>query len=621
MLNVNDVTRIYLGIQGENGAQTISIDVKPWLVAHPGGSVSIWHKRNGDDSPSATGATFDSDTGIVSWTPTSTDTYVAGEGEAEIRLTVGTVIKKSRKVITGVSPAVTLGGTTLGSGWQDYINAVDGLKSDTLTAKEAAEDAASDAEAFGAGTRGGEPVESGDDAYHNNAEYYKGLAAASALAAEEAKQTILGMTATATGLSEGSSPTVSYSNGVMAFGIPKGEHASISSETEQYQISNSGTTVPTGEWLNSRPDQQQGKFLWIKRTRNWSGGESTVNYESYYTATDGQSGTIVNIDNEPTSGSQAVPRSGGTYTMIQTKAKKVTTATENNFAAFDDNGDLKDSGHKHSDYLTSQDISGKADKVSSATNGNFAGLDENGNLTDSGHKHSDYLTSHQDISGKADKVSGATSGNFAGLDGNGNLTDSGKKDSDYAKTTEVETLRGSIAIVIDGDTAPQNITSGQYLFIKNHSTLATGGYHATEAITSGSSITSSNVSADSDGIANAINDHIADSETIYTEDITVTGSTNKIKLMKCGKTVIMSGQGIKLSSASINDAIPSGYRPMEATTVMCLLYASDTNSCHGNVDVSTTGTISFRRQASATSRDSSVANYNAYFSMVWFVSA
>lgn len=37
-----------------------------------------------------------------------------------------------------------------------------------------------------------------------------------------------------------------------------------------------------------------------------------------------------------------------------------------------------------------QDITGKADKVTSATNGNFAALDSNGNLTDSGHKHSDY---------------------------------------------------------------------------------------------------------------------------------------------------------------------------------------------------------------------------------------
>lgn len=48
------------------------------------------------------------------------------------------------------------------------------------------------------------------------------------------------------------------------------------------------------------------------------------------------------------------------------------------------------------------DISGKADKVSNATSGNFASLDANGNLVDSGHKHSDYLTEHQDISGKQD---------------------------------------------------------------------------------------------------------------------------------------------------------------------------------------------------------------------------
>lgn len=51
--------------------------------------------------------------------------------------------------------------------------------------------------------------------------------------------------------------------------------------------------------------------------------------------------------------------------------------------------------------ITSTDIAnwnGKANKVSNATNGNFAALDSNGNLTDSGHKHSDYLTSHQSVS-------------------------------------------------------------------------------------------------------------------------------------------------------------------------------------------------------------------------------
>lgn len=117
---------------------------------------------------------------------------------------------------------------------------------------------------------------------------------------------------------------------------------------------------------------------------------------------------------------------------VSEKADKVSNATNGNFAALDANGNLTDSGHKHTDYLTShQDITGKADKVSGATYNNFAALDLNGNLKDSGHKHSDYLTSHQDISGKADKVSNATNGNFAALNASGNLTDSGHKHSDY----------------------------------------------------------------------------------------------------------------------------------------------------------------------------------------------
>lgn len=66
-----------------------------------------------------------------------------------------------------------------------------------------------------------------------------------------------------------------------------------------------------------------------------------------------------------------------------------------------------------------------------------------------------------------------------------------------------------IAIVIDGNTAPRAISSGQYLLIKNHSTLATGGYHATANIANGESVTSSKVAADSDGIANALNSNLS----------------------------------------------------------------------------------------------------------------
>ena len=104
------------------------------------------------------------------------------------------------------------------------------------------------------------------------------------------------------------------------------------------------------------------------------------------------------------------------------------------------------------DYSTlAAAVGGKADKVSSAASGNFAGLDANGNLVDSGHKHSDYLTAHQDISGKADKVSSATNGNFAALNGSGNLTDSGHKHSDYQPAVVVETVSGSTPSITGAD--------------------------------------------------------------------------------------------------------------------------------------------------------------------------
>ena len=88
---------------------------------------------------------------------------------------------------------------------------------------------------------------------------------------------------------------------------------------------------------------------------------------------------------------------------ISGKADKVTSATSGNLAGLDSNGNLTDSGKKAADFATAaqgakadsalqqhQDISGKANKVTGATSGNFASLDSNGDLQDSGHKHSDY---------------------------------------------------------------------------------------------------------------------------------------------------------------------------------------------------------------------------------------
>lgn len=75
-------------------------------------------------------------------------------------------------------------------------------------------------------------------------------------------------------------------------------------------------------------------------------------------------------------------------------------------------------------------------------------------------------------------------------------------------STEINSAEESMAIVVNGDTAPKAISKGQYLFIKNHSTLATGGYHATAAIASGANV-AGKVSADQDGIVNKLNETVA----------------------------------------------------------------------------------------------------------------
>lgn len=66
------------------------------------------------------------------------------------------------------------------------------------------------------------------------------------------------------------------------------------------------------------------------------------------------------------------------------------------------------------------DVANKADKVTNATSGNFAGLDSNGNLTDSGHKHSDYLTSLPIAS--ANTLGGIKVGANLTIDANGVLS-------------------------------------------------------------------------------------------------------------------------------------------------------------------------------------------------------
>lgn len=94
------------------------------------------------------------------------------------------------------------------------------------------------------------------------------------------------------------------------------------------------------------------------------------------------------------------------------------------------------------------DISGKADKVSSATNGNFAALDTNGNLIDSGHKHSDYITSVPVTDIQINNTS---------------IINNGVANIPYASASDLGVIRlgGGLIIDSEGYVNPNSATSSQ----------------------------------------------------------------------------------------------------------------------------------------------------------------
>ena len=72
--------------------------------------------------------------------------------------------------------------------------------------------------------------------------------------------------------------------------------------------------------------------------------------------------------------------------------------------------------------------------------------------------------------------------------------------------TGLPAVESSIAIVANGNTAPQNIPANYYVYVKNHSTLAEGLYYnkSGSTIASGTTLTSTNLGAVSNGGLNAL---------------------------------------------------------------------------------------------------------------------
>ena len=88
-----------------------------------------------------------------------------------------------------------------------------------------------------------------------------------------------------------------------------GTSISIVSQSVTYQVSASGTTVPTGTWLHQPPSVPERQFLWTRTVVTYSDNTMTTSYSVAYQGGDGADGTSIAIKGTLTSTSD-LPSSG-----------------------------------------------------------------------------------------------------------------------------------------------------------------------------------------------------------------------------------------------------------------------------------------------------------------------
>lgn len=69
-----------------------------------------------------------------------------------------------------------------------------------------------------------------------------------------------------------------------------GTSVAIETTSVTYQVGDSGTTQPTGEWVLDIPDVPEGKYLWTKTDVTYSDGNSTTSYSVSYSGKNGSNG-------------------------------------------------------------------------------------------------------------------------------------------------------------------------------------------------------------------------------------------------------------------------------------------------------------------------------------------
>lgn len=119
---------------------------------------------------------------------------------------------------------------------------------------------------------------------------------------------------------------------------------------------------------------------------------------------------------------------------------------------------------------------------------------------------------------------------------------------------DISKIHQSIAIIADGDTHTA-IQAGHAVFVKNHSTLATGLYWANSAIGTDAALTTSNLTADTSGGLNHLQNEVATLKSKITKVNSNANATRDIisDALACTETTFFWGVGSSYTGTLPND--------------------------------------------------------------------
>ena len=186
---VENCKTLFIGRRGENEVTEVVFDFSEWQAEFGNGVIDLFVKRNGDSA--AYPVVLSVDGTVATWLVSATDTNVADYGKAEYVYTVNGKIAKSAVFTFYVAEDIGQASGEAPDPYEDWIETLTGLGTETqlnaqaaeqsandaaesaasaATSADQSEDSAEDAEAWAVGERNGEPVTEDDPTYNNEGE-------------------------------------------------------------------------------------------------------------------------------------------------------------------------------------------------------------------------------------------------------------------------------------------------------------------------------------------------------------------------------------------------------------------------------------------------------------------